>query len=292
MTTTARPAADLAEMTFEDFRVGQVFETTRRDVTAADLATFTEVSGDANAIHVVHDDSRAPGFGQPVLQGPFGLAAFFGLFYESGIARDTVVALLDTRWRYVAPIHVGDVLSATITITHCRRTSSGTTGVVGRHVVLRNQNGVVQHGSTAFLVRAREQDGARDHPGRAFFTRPWAAAIAERLTADPTFASATATWDGSIGLRQGEDTVLFRVYCGRVLEGASRTPHGATFCVESDELSWAQLLTGPTNDLTLRMMSSDAIKVSGNAYEYLRLSKALTALVDVIRAFAREEDQS
>lgn len=286
MTLDAPP--DVRAMWFEDFRPGQRFATGSRTVTAEDLRAFTALSGDAHPVHVDAAGAAAAGFDQPILQGPFGLAAFFGLFHETGISRDSLVALLDTRWRYHAPIRVGDSLTASILITRCRRTSRGDTGVVGRYVEVTDRTGrLVQSGSTAYLVRAR--DGASDEVGREFFSTRWARAIASRLDADPAFSGATATWDGAIGLRCGDETAQFRVYRGRVLEGSSRTPAGPTFCLEADERVWAELLTGPINDLMIRLMRADEFRTSGNAYEYLRLTRAVLALVDVIRTFATEE---
>ncbi|NKQ57697.1 dehydratase [Amycolatopsis sp. K13G38] len=142
--------------------MGQRFHSGTREVTDQDLKAFTELSGDRHPLH-----TRGAGrFGRPVLHGPFGLAVFLGLLHEMGIVAESVVALLDTRWRYRAPIHVGDTLRFELTVTRCRRTSKSDEGVVNRHVTLLNQDGVtVQEGTTAMLVRAR--DAGPDPVGRA-----------------------------------------------------------------------------------------------------------------------------
>ena len=77
MTLDAPP--DVRAMWFEDFRPGQRFATGSRTVTAEDLRAFTALSGDAHPVHVDAAGAAAAGFDQPILQGPFGLAAFFGL---------------------------------------------------------------------------------------------------------------------------------------------------------------------------------------------------------------------
>lgn len=266
---------------FEDFFVGQRFESRSREITEQDLKTFTEVSGDR---HPLHTD---PGHGGPILQGPFGLAAFFGLLHQVQGDDAAVVALLDTNWRYLAPIRVGDQLRFAMTITRCRRTSAGDTGVVNRHVLLLDQRDErVQEGTTAVLVRARE-DPAADGCSRAFGTTAWAEALAERLGSDQRFTSATSSWDGTVGLRCGSEEVHLRLYRGRVIEVTRRAPHGATFTLGADELVWTELITGPRNDFMQRVMRG-RFDVSGSGYEYLRLTKVLHVLVENARELAAE----
>ena len=271
---------------FEDFIPGQRFEGGAHTVTAADLQAMTTVSGDRSALHTDGAFAASAGFPAPLLHAPFGLAAFLGWFFELGIARDSVVAMLDSHWRYRAPVVVGDVLRFEMTVTRCRRTSAGDKGVVGRHVRIRNAAGtVVQEGTTALLVRAR---GPGAQPAREFFTRPWAALLGERLNASAAFRSATATWDGAFALACGEDEAHFRVFRGTVIEAGPRSPNGPLFTVGADELTWAELFTGPANDMMPRAMHG-AFAVRGAAYEYLRLTKALNIAVDEIRALFRSE---
>lgn len=276
-------------MWFEDFTVGQRFTSAEREVTDHDLRAFAELSGDTHPLHTDPEYAATTRFGRPVLHGPYGLAVFFGLFHDLGLVPESVVALLDTNWRYLAPVHVGDTLSFEMTITRCRRGGGGEQGVVNRHVVLHNQHGqAVQEGTTAVLVRAHGT--GPDPAARAFGTVAWGAALARRLADDEGFTEATATWDGTLGLRCGEDEVHLRIYRGRVLEATRRAPHGATFTVAADEITWTELLTGPCNDFTRRTMTG-RFSAHGDGYEYLRLTKAVSLLVDAARALAAEGDQ-
>ncbi len=275
---------------FEDFHVGQRFTSAERTVTERDLRLFTEVSGDSHPLHTDAGYASARGFDGPVLHGPFGLSIVSGLFGQLTAVDDTVVAMLDTHWRYRLPIHVGDTLHFVMTVTRCHRVSGGDRGVVNRHVRLFAQHGnVVQEGSTAVLVQARHtRDPAAGPAARAFATPAWGQELRARLERDERFASATATWDGTLGLRCGDAEVHLRVYRGRVLEASRRAPLGATFTVEADELAWTELLTGPRNDFTRRAMDG-RFAVHGSGYDYLRLTKAVTVLVDCARSLAAEE---
>lgn len=203
----------------------------------------------------------------------------------------TMIALgddLDASWRYLAPVRHGEDLRFEATVTSCRRTPDRAAGLVGRHVRVTDGDGhLVQEGQTTSLVPARavaDDDDLR--VGRAFGTRAWASALAPLLDQDPAFTRETSTWDGTIGLRYGDQEAQFRVYRGRVLEAVTRTLSGPTFVVEASEHDWVELFTGAGNDFARRAML-DQFQVRGNAYEYLRLTAALVALVDQARELAR-----
>lgn len=271
---------------FEDFRPGQRWTSSTRRITAEDLAAFAELSGDRHPLHTDPEWAARTRFGRPVLHGPFGIAVFLGFLHDMGLAGESVIALLDTNWRYLKPMYVGDSLQCTLTVTRCRRTSDPHQGVVHRHVVLENQRGEhVQEGTSAVLVRARGTgpDPASLAPG----TVAWGSGVAELLARDKRFAEATATWDGAIGLRAGEHEVQLRVYLGRIIDVARRTPHGPTFTLAADEPTWIELLTGERNDLVARMMRGQ-FHATGDAYEYLRLTKVLHVITDAARELAQE----
>lgn len=266
---------------FEDFRPGDEFTGGPRPVTDADLAHMIEASGDRHRLHTDPAYAQQAGFAQPLLHGPFGIAAFLGWFTGSGIGSDTVLAMLDSNWRYLGPIMVGDVLSFEMTITRCRRSGKGDRGVVGRHVRIRNAGGTtVQEGTTAMLVRAR---GSEPMPAREFFTPGWTKLVGGSLAGDDTFRRATATWDGAFALACGDDEAHFRIYKGQVLEAGARPPNGPAFTLVADEVVWTKLFTADTDDFMQRAMQGQ-FAVRGSAYEYLRLTKALAATVSAARS--------
>lgn len=82
---------------FEDYAVGQRFDSGSRAVTEQDLTSFTEVSGYRNPLHTEHEHALQAGFDGPVLQGPFGLAVVFGLLHELRGEDEAIVAVLEDR---------------------------------------------------------------------------------------------------------------------------------------------------------------------------------------------------
>lgn len=217
------------------------------------------------------------------VHGALVVAAFAAS--PAGLDEDT-----ESSWRYLAPVRETDELTFEVTVTSCRRTPDLSQGLVRRHVRVTTADGVlVQEGLTTSLVPVRTvADDNHARAGRAFGTRAWAQAMAERLGQDPAFTTETSTWDGTIGIRYGDLEVQFRIYRGRVLEAVSRTLTGPTFVLAASEHDWIDLFTGPANDFARRAML-DQFQVSGNAYEYLRLTAALVAFVDQARELARAE---
>jgi hypothetical protein len=197
----------------------------------------------------------------------------------------------DLEWRFVAPVVPGDALSVETVVTRCRRDPERAAGVVHRHLRLLGRDAtVVQEGTTATLVEASGPLHG-DDPGVAtdFCSAGWARLLAPALEDSRAFAEATRTYDGTIGLRAGDDAVQLRLYRGRVLDAARTTPLGATFTLAGSELAWTELAFAERNDFMARA-TVGSFAVSGNAYDYLRLTKALVAIWDEIRALASRED--
>jgi hypothetical protein len=74
-----------------------------------------------------------------------------------------------------------------------------------------------------------------------------------------------------------------------VLEVSPRTLLGATFTVHGSELVWTRLITGARNEFVQRALRRE-FSVSGSAYDYLRLTKALMRVWDCARELASQEN--
>jgi acyl dehydratase len=288
MQRSAAPATRVREgLFYEDFRVGRRFESGTRTITEEDLRRFTELSGDASAVHVDAEYARSIGFEAPVVHGPFGIAVLFGLLFEEGIVESTAIAMFDLDWRFVAPILAGDELRFEMTVTRCRRSRTRQAGVVNRHFRLLKQGDVVvQEGTSGFLVQARGAAPELDDSIRTDFCSPaWGEALRPLLESDPAFGEATRTFDGSIGLQSGRESLQLRIYKGSVLECSRSTPEGPTFTLAGTELAWVELALAERNDFLARATLGD-FSVSGSSYEYLRMTKALVAVWDAVRELA------
>lgn len=146
-----------ASMFFDDFEVGQVFDSPGRTVTEADLSLFCMISGDWHPIHSDEVFARTTPFGRRVVAGVFGIAVITGMMGRWGIFEDSVVAMTSLDdWRFRRPIFVGDTLRVRMTILDKQLSRGGTRGLVDRGFLLRNQaEDVVQEGRSAALVLRR-----------------------------------------------------------------------------------------------------------------------------------------
>lgn len=282
----AEQLEDVHMMYFEDFELGRTYVSGPRQVTAEDLELFTRLSGDDNPIHTGPVDSPGALFERPVLQGAFGIAIFTGFVRQLGLD-GPALALLDTNWKYLAPIYVHDTVTCEITVTRKRLSGTAGRGVIHRHVVLRNQdNEVLQQGTSAYLVSTR--DAAEVPAGLQFGTAAWGQALVPYLEDDQEFTAAIAAYDGTIGLAVGTEEVHFRIYRGRIIEAVRRSLLGADFTLAADEYTWTQLILGDTNDFMKRAMLGQ-FSVRGSGAEYLRTTKVLVHLIDAARAVAHKE---
>jgi acyl dehydratase len=277
-------------MYFDDFRVGQQFAAGTRAVTPGDLEQFVTLSGDAHPVH--HDAEwcreHTP-FGEPILHGPYGIAITFGLLHDLGIFDESVIAMTSAHWEFRRPVFVGDALTLDMTITRCRVSRKGDTGTVHRWLRLTNQHGeLVQEGTSPAVLRRRDADVARE-PVLAldFGSMGWARLLTDRLASDEEFRGATATFDGAIGFRAGDAVAHLRVHRGTVLECSTRADAARRFEIAGTELDWVELAFAPRNDFMARTIGGQ-FDVSGDTYEYLRLTRALDRCWTHVRALAQE----
>ena len=273
---------------YEDLDYGAGFDAGPRAVSEEDLRSFADISGDHNRIHVDAEYAAATRFGRPLVHGPFGIAITMGLMHDLGILERSALALLDVEWSFRGPVFVGDELSLRMTVTSRRLARNRETGIVGRHLRLTNQAGkVVQEGTMGLMIKVGDVDRAvvldaeRPAPG----TLHWGRRLAERLNEDGDFALAAKAFDGVVGLRFGKAELALKVFEGGVLKVAPRFPQGATFTIAAAEIDWLDFFRRERNEF-MAMTSRGRFTASGNLYEYMRLTRALTRLLDQARSIS------
>jgi acyl dehydratase len=136
-----------------DIQEGDSFTTARRTITEADVMAFAGVTGDFNAVHIdaLHARDETP-FGRRIAHGPLIIGVSFGL----RSARDDwqILALLECRRRFAAPVFPGDTVHGRYAVEAVRASRSRPgTGVVTLSVQIVNERGdVVQEGTDVLLV--------------------------------------------------------------------------------------------------------------------------------------------
>jgi 3-hydroxybutyryl-CoA dehydratase len=142
---------------FDELTAGERFTSARRTLTEADMMAFAGVTGDFNPLHTDAVFAREEGlFGARVVHGPLLLAMCFGL----RSARDDwkILALVECRRRFVAPVFPGDTVHCRHTVEALRASESRPgTGVVTVAVEVVNQHDAVVQEGTDVLLLARDQ---------------------------------------------------------------------------------------------------------------------------------------
>lgn len=140
---------------FEEFSVGQSFETRGRTLTEADLVNFCGFIGDYEPAHANEEYARKSSLGRRILQGCLVTTAAEGLMSRSGLFDETVLALVAASWEYKAPVFIGDTISAFLTVQELRPSSKGGRGTVTFAVSIKNQAGAeVTKGLYVMLYKA------------------------------------------------------------------------------------------------------------------------------------------
>jgi acyl dehydratase len=143
-------------MFFEEFSVGQVFETGGRTVTDADVVLFAGISGDFTRLHLDEEYAKASIFKGRVAHGMLAVSIATGLLVQLGTLEGTAMSLLEFTCRFTAPVHLNDTVSVRQTVTEVRQTSKPDRGIVTFALELLNQHGETAFaGSEKIMVRRR-----------------------------------------------------------------------------------------------------------------------------------------
>jgi acyl dehydratase len=143
--------------TYEEFEVGQRFETPRRTVIEADISAFAGLTADFNPVHMDEVFAAQTDFKGRIAHGPMIVGMAFGLGSRADLMDGTVLALLEIGWTFVRPVRPGDTIAAAFTVLDKRETRTPDRGVVTLGIEVLNQHGeAVQTGTAKALIRRSE----------------------------------------------------------------------------------------------------------------------------------------
>ena len=145
---------------YEEFEVGQRFETPRRTVIEADISSFAGLTADFNPVHMDEVFAGQSDFKGRITHGPMIVGMAFGLGSRADLMDGTVLALLEIGWKFVKPVRPGDTISAVFTVLEKRETRAPDRGVVTMQIDVLNQHGdVAQTGTAKALIRRKGASG-------------------------------------------------------------------------------------------------------------------------------------
>jgi len=143
---------------YEELEIGRRFETPRRTVIDADIATFAGLTADFNPLHMDEVFAAESDFKGRITHGPMIVGMAFGLASRTDLMDGTVLGLLDIAWTFKKPVRPGDTISAVVTVLDKRLTKQPNRGVVTLQLdVLNQRDEVAQVGTAKVLVRRKEK---------------------------------------------------------------------------------------------------------------------------------------
>lgn len=146
---------------FEDFEVGQTWDTKRRTITEADVVTFAGFSGDYHPLHTDEEYAKTTEFGTRIFHGPGAFAIATGLEVSLGFKEGTAIAFLGMNWKLVGPVLIGDTIFVRETVKTMKRTSKPGRGIITFDVKIMNTRGqVAQEGEWIVMFKCRETSAA------------------------------------------------------------------------------------------------------------------------------------
>ena len=144
----------MAQKTFEEYEIGEVFESYARTITEADIVNYTCFAGLKLPMFIDEEFSKKHSlFKTRVVPGLMTASIAAGML-EDILGKYTLAALGLDRFKFTAPVKAGDTLHARITVEDLKDVSDKSRGVISVKVEVVNQEGTVPcvfHG--AFMMR-------------------------------------------------------------------------------------------------------------------------------------------
>jgi len=149
---------------YEEFEIGQRFETPRRTVIEADIGSFAGLTADFNPLHMDELFAAQSDFKGRISHGPMIVGMAFGLASRANVMDGTVLALLEIGWKFIKPVRPGDTISAVFTVLDKRETRAPDRGVVTLQIDVLIQHGeIAQTGTAKALIRRKDVRASASH---------------------------------------------------------------------------------------------------------------------------------
>jgi len=143
---------------FEDFEVGQTFESVGRTVTETDFVMHSALAGDWTELHTNAEYAADGPFGERIAHGPMTFVQATGFVYRTGIVERTAYAFLGMNYMDLPnPVNIGDTLQLEMVVSNKKEVGREDVGMVVLDTEMENQDGtVVFQGDMKFLIKKKE----------------------------------------------------------------------------------------------------------------------------------------
>jgi len=131
----------LAQKTYEEYSIGEKFTSYARTMTEADLVNYTCLAGLKLPLFIDDEFCKKHSiFGTRVFPGLMTASIAAGML-EDILGKYTLAALGLDKFKFSAPVRIGDTLHCEITVEGMKDTSDGKRGVLTVRISVMNQKG-------------------------------------------------------------------------------------------------------------------------------------------------------
>jgi acyl dehydratase len=142
---------------WEEFTLGETFQTEMIKVTADMVRAFSEVSGDHNPFHMNEGVAKQSIYKSTVAHGMLIVSLFTGMNRKLGILKDTSMGVIHMDWDFKKPVYINDTIYYKMVISYKRETSKPDRGILHREITVCHKNGEeLQYGKFINLVKRKE----------------------------------------------------------------------------------------------------------------------------------------
>lgn len=143
---------------FEDLNVGQTWKSPRRQITAEDVAVFSELTGDFDPLHegsAASSEASSP-FGRPIAHGLLGLSVLAGLSTE--YPRAATLALVGiSEWGFENPIFFGETVYVITEVSRIQPHGRRAGRITWSRKLMSDDGRTLQSGKFVTLVASRSR---------------------------------------------------------------------------------------------------------------------------------------
>jgi acyl dehydratase len=141
---------------FDDYTLGQTFDTDGITIEQSDIMQFAGLSGDYNPIHTNEEYARSTRFGGRISHGMLAVSKMTGKFNQLGYWDGAVIAMLETGWKFLQVVRPGDTIYAHLTIAELKESKGKDCGSVTIRFDVMNQDEInVFEGFLKLLLKKR-----------------------------------------------------------------------------------------------------------------------------------------
>lgn len=140
---------------FDEFSIGDNYEFEPVRLTDELIRTFAKISGDFDPLHLDEEHGEKSIFKSRIAHGHLVASIASGSW--SKLVTGTVVALLESSYRYLKPVRVGDEIRVKATVIEKKASSKYSGGVIRLKITVVNQDNepVVEGGVTVLVANDR-----------------------------------------------------------------------------------------------------------------------------------------